>query len=75
MVDLGPGKGPGSLLEHILQLITSPNNSIQQHIKEPRRTHISDELLARALNKDTWHVTIPNSLESLESLDHKNLTF
>ena len=54
------------LYSSIRQLLTSSNNSIQHPVKVPRRTQVPDELAARALNKDTWHVTVPDSLSTTE---------
>ena len=50
------------------QLIKSSNNGIHHPIKVPRRNHIPDELAARALNKDTWNVTVPDSPDSLSTI-------
>ena len=50
------------LHSNIHQLLTSSNNSLRHPMIVPRKSHISDELTARALNKDTWNVKVPVSL-------------
>ena len=55
---LGPGKGPGTSFEH------SSTRNIIQH---PRRSHVPGELAARALHKDTWNVTVPDSFDDLKT--------
>ena len=57
---------------NINQFVTSSNNSIQHTTKV---LHLPDELSARALYKDTWNVTVPDSLSlslSLSTLRPKN---
>ena len=50
------------LRSNIYQVESSSNNSIQHPMIDPRRLYIPDALAARALNKDTWNVTVPDSL-------------
>ena len=64
LIFLGPGKSPGSSSELSDQLIRSSNNSIQYPMNVPKGTLILDELAARALNKDTWHVAVHDSPDS-----------